>query len=575
MLLNLRIAHGMKVISYPFIMMLIPIILSAFTHLWNPIGFPYTQADEGIYLHRAMNVLKGMGPHEIHPDSVLYDHPYFGQLFLAGVFKIIGFPDSFHPSDSVHSIEMLYLIPRVLMGILAVVDTFLIYKIAECRYNRKVALIASILFAVMPITWITRWIFLDSIQLPFLLSSILFALYSYSLPKPKKNSKYDVSNSSSNSSSHNNNNQNTHLMVLLSGIFLGISIFTKMPAFTMIPLVGYLVFSSWNNSNNNNRSNIIDNRVSNTKRLKPKLKTLGLWFIPVILIPAIWPAYAMSIGQFNKWEDGVLWQASGRPASKPLVNSLNEFFKIDPVLLLLGIVGLIFAVIKRDFLVLLWAIPFLIFLYIVGYVSLFHLIPLLPVFCIAAARSIADLLVRTVNMRKIVVVNHNLLLIVIVSAIGIFGLTSTSMLIMTNRNSSFFEVYAFIVQHLPNKTNLDNKINDKVTMLGNNWGGGAGVWSFSWIPKYVLQKNFDFYGISKTPVATTQKVILIADSRFKHLIADDSTQGKLLQRLYNDATKTIKRFHEKGTQYDYHQYPYASMNYNNKGIGRIEIRANY
>jgi 4-amino-4-deoxy-L-arabinose transferase-like glycosyltransferase len=72
---------------------------------------------------------------------------------------------------------MLWLVPRAIMGILAVVDTFLIFKISEVGYNRIVGFIASILFAVMPITWLTRWVHLDSIQLPFLLSSILFALY--------------------------------------------------------------------------------------------------------------------------------------------------------------------------------------------------------------------------------------------------------------------------------------------------------------------------------------------------------------------------------------------------------------
>src|SRR5919198_2382094 len=172
--------------------LLVPLVLSAFTHLWNPIGFPYTHADEAIYLQRSMYVLRGLGPHESHPDSVLYDHPYFGQLFLAGVFKIIGYPDLLDAkSGDVHSIEMLYMVPRVLMGLLAVVDTFLIYKIAEVRYNsnRKVAFIASILFAVMPITWLTRRILLDSIQLPFLLLSILFAVSYYA----KKNSSSSIS----------------------------------------------------------------------------------------------------------------------------------------------------------------------------------------------------------------------------------------------------------------------------------------------------------------------------------------------------------------------------------------------
>ena len=73
--------------------------------------------------------------------------------------------------------ESLYQVPRALMGILAVIDTFLIYKISERIYKRNVALLASILFAVMPATWFSRMILLDSILLPFLLLSVLLAVY--------------------------------------------------------------------------------------------------------------------------------------------------------------------------------------------------------------------------------------------------------------------------------------------------------------------------------------------------------------------------------------------------------------
>ena len=76
--------------------------------------------------------------------------PYFGQIFLAGALAIIGYPDSLNPSSDIKSIETLYMVPRVLIGLLAVVDTFLLYKISERLYNRNIAVIASILFAVMP-----------------------------------------------------------------------------------------------------------------------------------------------------------------------------------------------------------------------------------------------------------------------------------------------------------------------------------------------------------------------------------------------------------------------------------------
>ena len=173
------------------------------------------------------------------------------------------------------------------MGLLAVVDTFLIYKIAEHRYSRNIAFVAAILFAVMPLSWILRRVLLESIQLPFILSSILFLVYKRNLT----NENISVNNKDTN---RHNNNLNIFTIVL-SGIFLGLAIFTKLPAFLMIPVVGYLVYT---NSNNNRYNNKFKN-----------IKVLGLWFIPVILIPMIWPAYATLTGHFDEWINGVLWQA--------------------------------------------------------------------------------------------------------------------------------------------------------------------------------------------------------------------------------------------------------------------------
>ena len=87
---------------------------------------------------------------------------------------MVGYPDLFilnnNPSSETeidnNTIKILYSVPRILMGLLAVVDTYLVYKIAEYRYNKTVAFIAAVLFAVMPITWILRKIFLESILLP-------------------------------------------------------------------------------------------------------------------------------------------------------------------------------------------------------------------------------------------------------------------------------------------------------------------------------------------------------------------------------------------------------------------------
>ena len=129
--------------SKSIILIITPLVLSAFIHLWNPKGFPPLYFDEGIYMRRAMNMLETHSPQE---DPYFYDHPYFGQTFLAGIFWMTGYPSSLHPSVSIKSIETLYSFPRILMGVLAIIDTLLVYKISERRYSRNVAFIASTLF---------------------------------------------------------------------------------------------------------------------------------------------------------------------------------------------------------------------------------------------------------------------------------------------------------------------------------------------------------------------------------------------------------------------------------------------
>ncbi|MDQ3835451.1 MAG: phospholipid carrier-dependent glycosyltransferase, partial [Thermoproteota archaeon] len=205
----------------PMLLVLIPLALSAYTHLWNPAGFPNLYYDEGVYMRRAMHVMEGLGPQEAY----YYDHPFFGQLFLGTMLKLIGYPQLLNPSSAVDSIRLLYEVPRMLMGILAILDTFLIYKISERLYNRNIALLASILFAVMPSTWFNRMILLDSILLPFLLFSILLAVYITRIQTRKSSS-----------------SRTNYVLLILSGVFLGTAIFTKIPAFTMIPLVAFLIY---------------------------------------------------------------------------------------------------------------------------------------------------------------------------------------------------------------------------------------------------------------------------------------------------------------------------------------------
>jgi hypothetical protein len=417
-----------------------------------------------------------------------------------------------------------------------------LYKIAERRYNRTVALIASILFAVMPITWLLRKILLESLILPLLLSSILFALYTKDQKKD-----YNIKN-----------NKNIPI-VLLSGIFLGLAILTKIPIFTIIPLAGYLVY------------------ISNNKNWR----ILGIWFIPVILIPLIWPVDSILNGDFNLWLNDVVWHAerqttSDSPIGTTLFNSLKYLFQIEPILFIFGIAGIIFAEIKRDFMLLLWIIPFLIFLFIIDFVSFFHLILLFPALCIASARMIADLL-NKISYKKI----QEILPFVVIIAIGAFGLTSTTMLITTNVTSNYFEVYASIVQYLANEEEINdrdsnNNNNDNVmTMIGRHWTRGL-----FWIPRYVYDIDLDFKKVDNADAiprsVETEKVILIVDNTIKRSISDNNNEiqnGRQQQlNLYHN-TIPIATFKDESTHYDLDKYPYASMS-QNRDTKWVETRVN-
>ncbi len=438
---------------FPIAILVIPLLLSAYTHLLNPIGFPPGPLnDENIYIARGMRVLNGLGLTE----SSVFDHPYFAQLFLAGIFFVIGYPSSLHPvAGDLHSIEMLYVVPRILIGIFAVIDTFLIYKICERHYNRTVALVASIIFAVMPIIiWQTRWVLLESIQLPFLLASILFALYVQ--PSTKNKNGY-------------NKNKNI-LLVLLSGYLIGLAIFTKIPAFTLVPLIAFLVYK------NTNRS----------------LKVVGLWFIPVILIPMVWPASAASTGEFNNWLHDVFFLQTQRGINNSFFISLNYNFNIDPVFHILSAVGLTYAIVKRDFVLLLWIAPFLIFIYSTGFVSVYHFIPVYTAFCIAIARLIVGMS-NSIKKKAI----SQMLPYLIIFGIGVFGLVASTMLITEYDNLSYFEATAFLSRYLH-----DSK--ESITVIGNPF--------YLWIPQFVFQlDHHDYLGFYDSRPADIRNVVSIAD----------------------------------------------------------------
>jgi hypothetical protein len=492
--------------------MVIPLVLSGFTHLWNPIGFPDFFSDEGVYLRRALHVLEGLGPQE---TETYYDHPFFGQIFLSAIFFLIGYPNYLHSSNA-YSTEMLFTVPRIIMGLLAVIDTFLIFKIAERQYNYKVALIASVLFAVMPMSWFMRRILLENLQLPFLLSSILLAL----------NLKSETGNSEVNKETKRNT-----IYVLISGIFLGLAIFTKIPVFVMMPLVAFLIIKYAKNKRN-----------------------LALWLIPVLLIPAIWPLYSVVVGQFGYWLDTIKLQSTRE--GDPLLSTIPVLLHIDPVLIIVGTAGLIIAIVKKDPFILFYAIPIFAFICIVSWnwapYQLF--ITLVPLFCISAAKLIFDISNRF-NIRNIA----KSLPWITITVIGIFGLVSTSMLITTNITGGQIQVIKFVISYLK-----DNPDMTKNTMIVSN-----PIYSWIFIYPYYMNNltvlnevnDFDYENIK------ADRILFISDVETEGV----RTHSQRLQTLFNT---TFRIFKVNGIAYGFDStiYPFTSMIENYESLEPTEIR---
>lgn len=533
------------------ILLLIPLLLSAYTHLWNPTGFPGIWVVEGQYLQRAMYVLEGQGLHEpIQLYEHPYDHPYFGQIFLAGLLALSGYQYSLGVlSDSTDitagTITQLHLVPKLIMGILAIIDTFLLYKITEKQYGKNVALVASVLFAVMPITWVLRKILLESLLLPFLLSSILLAIY--------VNTNY-LSYKTTGIHKIKNVFTKPLSLVLISGVFLGLCIFTKLPLLTMAPLLAYIIYKKG-----------------------MRLRYFSLWVVPLILIPLIWPIHALLIGEINLWIKDIEWNSqredlnTNTAMSSILINSLKYLYLIDPVLLISGLLGILYAFIKRDYFILLWTIPLLLFLFAINFVSFFHLIPIIPAFCIASAKMLVDLL-DTIKNGKI----KQLAPIVVISVLGLFGLTSTTILITSNVNTTYFNIYASLTDYLIDESKVNDGNSEKkdinkeqeITIIGRHW-----TRSFYWIPKFVFDLEIDFKKINQVkdiPLPQeNDKIVLIVDGKLHPSLEKQKyIDNTSLRRV----TTPIATFTDTTMDFNTSVYPFASMSLNKPISGKIQLK---
>lgn len=467
---------------------LIPLVFASFIHLLNPVGYPEIFFDEGIYMRRAMNMIDTGNPQE----SYLYDHPYFGQIILASVLQITNYPHNDTSTDPM-SLQNLYLIPRLFMGMIAVLNTFLVYQIAKEKFGNNVALLSSMLFAVMPYTWIFNRILLDSILLPFLLTSILLAIH---FVKP----------------------QSRMWLAPVSGIMLGLAIFTKIPAFVFIPLVIWLVFQK-----------------------KRKYQDILIWIIPVLLIPLLWPANSIVLDQFDLWIKDVLWQTQ---RSNGILEIIGYFLLVDPVLFVIGMVGIVYSAITRNKFVLFWIVPFVAFLSLIGFKQNFHWIPIIPILCIGASIWLLDM------PQKIKYLQSKTIHLLVITSILVFGFSSTLLLITNDVSHNQFEALSYVLE------NLD----EQSTILASP------VYSWILYDVFSVENVPKDYSIILFEPLETNRITVIADSHF----VLDQNRGPELVKAYND-TQSIMYFEGKINDFDTRYYPYTNMRLNQEGFS-IDVR---
>jgi hypothetical protein len=295
---------------------------------------------------------------------------------------------------------------------------------------------------------------------------------------------------------------------------------------------------------------------------KRRWKFFVLWLVPVVSIPLIWPAYALSVGDSHEWLSGVLWQGSQRQGEegKTLKDIVLIFFRIDPLLFVLGIAGFVYAALKKDYFPLVWAAPYLFLMYAVGWATHFHWILLLPIFCISAASILLGSF-RWVTKNKRAALR--LLPYVVISAVSIFAIVSTTMLITSNLSLAQFQAAAFASHDVQSIAADTTVISSPI---------------YSWIFKYILERDHVFAHVrdSSQPLQTKQ-ILLIVDATFYHVLSNEGEDMKQIElmKMIQDETYPIASFRDTVIRYDMKAYPYTSMREADIGGGQIVVQANY
>lgn len=311
------------------------LVLSVSLRLYNVEKFPDMFYDEGVYLDRAVFFLQtGI------LQQWFYDHPFLGWLLLSPFVGAAGYGQSMLTLTR-EQVAYMYSLPHLVMGLVAVIDTLLLYLLVKKIYGRaSIALVASALFATSAGSWLLRRVTLDSFMTTFILLSYLVICAGISKNR-----------------------------ILFSGLAFASALLCKL---TAIFFVFPVVFRIYNHSSTG----------------KSRLRNLLSWLLISSIGPVAWISYAYSRGELETLVSTLGVQLA-RAELFTLPQLVQASLAIDPILFFLGIIGTLYATRNRHLFLVLWFFPA-----IVGYnfvfLQYFHIIPLLPVFSVVGSLVLVD-----------------------------------------------------------------------------------------------------------------------------------------------------------------------------------------
>jgi len=335
-------------IVHPWLFPILIVATAVLVHLPNLLGYPAWFYDEGAYLTSSLQWLQT-------GHLTYYGHPFAPLAILALLFATI------NPRD--------YLIPRVLMIGLSVIDGLLLYRVTGLFFpnDKRLAILTPLLYEATPLSArYLRLTVVDNFLALFLLLSILFTL-----AKPKN--------------------------PILSGIAYGASLISKQTAIFFLP--GFLVLFF-------------------TQKKNPRY--IISWLILSSILPIIWILYGTTQVGFSNLIDQQfgLTGLGGERAVSAVSLIVQRISTRDPFIFF-GLAGILWAAYKRRWALLAFPVAYyLAFIVLFLKISTVYLIPTLPFLSILSSLLLFEVFDRVPKIGNPKALKTTLFAILIVALIA-------------------------------------------------------------------------------------------------------------------------------------------------------------